>query len=529
MSLALAEERSLDIILQRLVEGLVDEGAALARVWLLDRGDICAACPLREECADQTRCLHLVASAGRSLDGTEDWSRLSGDFRRIPLGARKVGHIAATGAPVLVGDIRAERRWTPRADWVARESVRSFGGHPLVFRGEVLGVLGVFSRTPLDREAFEWLQMFANHAAVSIANARAFAEVERLRHQLEVENEWLRDEVKIAAGAGDLVGHSPAFQRVLQQIELVAPTSASVLVQGESGTGKELIARRIHERSLRRERPLVAVNCASIPHDLFESEFFGHVKGAFTGAVRDRAGRFHAADGGTLFLDEIGEIPFELQSKLLRAIQDGQFERVGDERTRRVDVRIIAATNRDLPQEVSLGRFRQDLFYRLSVFPIQLPPLRERLDDLPALTAHFVNTSSLRLGVSPGAVSRTQLDALRGYTWPGNIRELQNVLERAVILARGGPLRFDLAVPRDVKDAAPARRDQLGESERVLPDREFRKRERQNLLAALIDAGWRIYGPHGAAALLGIKPTTLASRMRSLKIERPRSATSHRS
>jgi transcriptional regulator with GAF, ATPase, and Fis domain len=300
-------------------------------------------------------------------------------------------------------------------------------------------------------------------------------------------------------------------------------------VQGESGTGKELIARRIHERSLRRERPLVAVNCASIPHDLFESEFFGHVKGAFTGAVRDRAGRFHAADGGTLFLDEIGEIPFELQSKLLRAIQDGQFERVGDERTRRVDVRIIAATNRDLPQAVSHGRFRQDLFYRLSVFPIQLPPLRERLDDLPSLTAHFVNTSSLRLGVSPGAVSRTQLDALRGYRWPGNIRELQNVVERAVILARGGALRFDLAVPRDVKDAAPARRDQSGASERVLTDREFRKRERQNLLAALIDAGWRIYGPNGAAALLGIKPTTLASRMRSLKIERPRSVTSHRS
>jgi transcriptional regulator with GAF, ATPase, and Fis domain len=531
MSLALAEERSLDVILQRLVQGLVDEGVALGRVWLLDRGDICDACPLRTECPDQARCLHLVASAGRSLDGTEDWARLSGDFRRIPLGIRKVGHIGATGSPVLLGDIASDTHWAPRTEWIARESIRSFAGHPLIFRGETLGVLGVFSRTPLDDDAFEWLRMFANHAAVSIANARAFAEIERLRAHLELENSYLREEVKVAVASGDIVGRSssPAFQRVLQQVELVAPTSASVLVLGESGTGKDIVARRLHERSLRRDKPLITVNCASIPRELFESEFFGHVKGAFTGAARDRAGRFQAADGGTLFLDEIGEIPLALQSKLLRAIQEGQFERVGDERTRHVDVRIIAATNRDLAREAANGRFRHDLYYRLSVFPIQLPPLRERLDDLAELAAHLVATASSRIGVSAAPVTRSQLDVLRRYSWPGNIRELQNVIERAVILARGGPLRLDLALPAGASDVLPPRERASEAVAGFVTDREFRKRERQNLVAALTDAGWRIYGKRGAAALLGIKPTTLASRMRSLKIERPRSAPANRS
>jgi transcriptional regulator with GAF, ATPase, and Fis domain len=529
VSLALAEERSLDVLLQLLVQGLVDERLALARVWLFDPGDICAACPLRDECADRTRCLHLVASAGRSLDGKEDWSRLTGDFRRIPIGARKVGHIGATGSSVFLRDISEEGRWPARPDWVARESIRSFAGHPLTFRGEVLGVLGVFSRTSLDEEDNEWLHMFANQAAVSIANARAFAEIERLHAQLELENSYLREEVKVRLASGNIVGAGPAFQRVLQQVELVAPTGASVLVLGESGTGKEVIARRIHERSLRRDRPLITVNCASIPRELFESEFFGHVKGAFTGAVRDRSGRFQAADGGTLFLDEVGEIPFALQSKLLRAIQEGQFERVGEDRTRRVDVRIVAASNRDLAQAIAHGHFRQDLYYRLSVFPILLPPLRERVDDIPELTTHFVRAASARLGVAAATVSRQQLDVLRRYGWPGNIRELQNVIERAVILARGGSLRLDLALPAGALDVPSTRRERPETPEGFVTDREFRKRERQNLLAALVDAGWKVYGRHGAAALLGMKPTTLASRMRSLKIERPRSASANRS
>jgi transcriptional regulator with GAF, ATPase, and Fis domain len=522
ISLAIAEERSLDVVLQRLVQGLVDAEAALARVWLFDAGDICATCPLSGECVDRTRCLHLVASAGGSLDGTEDWSRLTGDFRRIPAGARKVGHIGQTGSAVLLHKIGEDGRWTPRADWVARESIRSFAGHPLIFRGEVLGVLGVFSRTPLDKAAFEWLRMFASHAAVSIANARAFAEVERLRAQLELENAYLREEVSAPFSPLSIVGSGPSFRRVLEQVELVAPTSAGVLILGESGTGKELIARRIHERSARRHRPMITVNCASIPRDLFESEFFGHMKGAFTGALRDRAGRFQAADGGTLFLDEIGEIPLDLQGKLLRAIQNGEFERVGEEKTRTVDVRIVAATNRNLQTEVTLGRFREDLYYRLSVFPIQLPPLRERLEDIPALTALFVKAASARIGVPPAVVTRQELDALGRYAWPGNIRELQNVIERAVIVARGRPLRLDLAPESGPPEPALRVARQAPSSTEVVTERELRRRERQNLLAALVQADWKIYGGDGAAALLGIKPTTLVSRMASFKIERPR-------
>jgi len=501
VALAIAQERSLDAILGRLVEGLATEGVALARVWLIDAGDICATCTLRTECDDQTRCLHLVASAGRSLDGTEDWSRLTGDFRRIPLNARKVGYIGRTGSSVLLRDIGLDQRWTPRAEWVARESIRSFAGHPLIFRGETLGVLGVFSRTPLDDSAFEWLRTFANHAAVSIANARAFAEVERLREQLELENSYLREEVNVALSTGDIVGSSPALQRILQQIELVAPTGASVLLLGESGTGKELIARRIHDRSLRRDRPLIKVNCASIPRELFESEFFGHVKGAFTGALRDRAGRFQAADGGTLFLDEIGEIPVELQGKLLRVIQEGQFERVGEDRTRQVDVRIVAATNRDLQADAAQGRFRQDLYYRLSVFPIHLPPLRERIEDMSELTAHFVRAASARMNVPSARVTRQHLDALRQYSWPGNIRELQNVIERAVILARGGPLRLDIALPPGLREPRLRTVERPAEAPAVLmTDREFRQLERENLRAALAQADWKIYGRGGAAA-----------------------------
>jgi transcriptional regulator with GAF, ATPase, and Fis domain len=294
-----------------------------------------------------------------------------------------------------------------------------------------------------------------------------------------------------------------------------------VLILGESGTGKELIARRIHERSRRRGRALITVNCASIPRELFESEFFGHAKGAFTGALRDRAGRFQAADGGTLFLDEIGEIPFELQSKLLRAVQEGQFERVGEERTRRVNVRIVAATNRNLTHEIVQGRFRQDLYYRLSVFPIDVPPLRERFEDIPELTAYFVGRSAERVRVRPPNIGRHQLEALRRYSWPGNIRELQNVVERAVILSRGGgPLQFDLALPAGEPAAAP-QSEGTETVEGFVTAREFRERERQNLLAALIGAGWRIYGRDGAAARLGIKPTTLASRMKTLGIARP--------
>ena len=377
VALAVAQERSLDVVLARIAQGLAGQpGVALARVWLLAPGDICDRCHVRRECPDQTVCLRLVASAGRPTRSREDWSRLDGDFRRIPLNVRKVGRIGATGEGILIKEVADDTAWIARPEWALSEGIRSFAGHPLLFRDEVLGVLAIVTRTPLDEDAFAWLRVFADHAAVAIAHSRAFEEIRRLGEQLALENAYLREDAR--AVAGGIIGGSAPLQKTIEQIALVAPTDTSVLVLGESGTGKELVAQAIHDRSRRRERPLIRVNCGAIPRDLFESEFFGHVKGAFTGAFRDRVGRFQAADGGTLFLDEIGEIPLELQPKLLRAVQEGEYERVGEDRTRHVDVRLVAATNRDLAREIAAGRFREDLYYRLSVFLIEVPPLRQR-------------------------------------------------------------------------------------------------------------------------------------------------------
>jgi transcriptional regulator with GAF, ATPase, and Fis domain len=380
--------------------------------------------------------------------------------------------------------------------------------------------MGLFSRAGIDEQQFAWLRAFADHAAVAIANARAFEEIERLRTQLEMENRYLREEVKTTFG--DIIGESAALRQVLQQIEIVAPTEAGVLILGETGTGKELLARAIHERSTKRERPLIRVNCGAVPRELFESEFFGHVKGAFTGALKDRLGRFQMADGGTLFLDEIGEVPLELQSKLLRVLQEGQFERVGEDRTRQVDVRIIAATNRNLQQEAAAGRFRQDLYYRLSVFPITVPPLRERSEDIPILAKHFIDRTCGRLNCPPVRITPEQIKQLRCYAWPGNIRELQNVIERAVILARGGVLQLDHALPPHVLEtgSAPALQKISSAPPAVIREEIWKEQERENILAALEHARWKIYGTDGAAALLGVKPSTLAYRMKVLEIHK---------
>jgi PAS domain S-box-containing protein len=336
---------------------------------------------------------------------------------------------------------------------------------------------------------------------------------------LEWENEFLQDEVR--ENFGDIIGRSPAIQKVLTQVSTVAPTEANVLVLGESGTGKELVARAIHDLSARKEHPLVRVNCASIPKELFESEFFGHVRGAFTGAIKDRVGRFELADGGTLFLDEIGEIPLDLQSKLLRVLQEGQFERLGEERTRTVQVRLIAATNRDLLAEAKTGRFRLDLYYRLSVFPIEVPPLRERLDDLRQLADHFIRQSARRLGVPRPRLSKPHLQELQDYDWPGNVRELQNVIERAVILSRGSHLQFEL--PRRANRNGPPSGRALpsdGEEDGELSLDELVLREREIVSKALERSRWKIYGVDGAAALLKIKPTTLVSKMKRLGVRR---------
>lgn len=317
-----------------------------------------------------------------------------------------------------------------------------------------------------------------------------------------------------ATGAFDsILGRSPALLRILQQVEVVAATKASVLIFGESGTGKELIARSIHARSRRKGMPLVKVNCASIPQELFESEFFGHVRGSFTGAVRDRVGRFQAADGGSLFLDEVGEIPLSLQSKLLRVLQEGEFERVGEDRTRQVDVRMIAATNRVLPEEIREGRFRQDLYYRLSAFPIVVPPLRERKDDIPMLTAHFLERAGEQFDLPVPELTPAHLRLLMDWDWPGNVRELQHVVERALILGRGRTLPFDFAeMPGTRGDGV------VGLGDQVLTAREMQDLEVRNYRNALKRAQGRIYGATGAAALLGLPPTTLASRLKTLGI-----------
>jgi PAS domain S-box-containing protein len=336
------------------------------------------------------------------------------------------------------------------------------------------------------------------------------------RKTLELENEYLQEELRGNYRA--ILGDSPALKKVLAQIEMVAPTSASVLVLGESGTGKELVARAIHDRGPRKDAALVRVNCASVPRELFESEFFGHVRGAFTGAVRDRVGRFELAHGGTLFLDEIGEVPLELQSKLLRVLQEGQFEKVGEERTRTVDVRIIAATNRDLEAEVSAGRFRQDLYYRLSVFPIELPPLRDRGDDIVLLARQFLEQAARKLGRTPPRFTPIQMKELQAYDWPGNVRELQNVIERAVIRSMNGQLDLGLRSPGNAPGRASRKTDSVSTLAPASLD-DLKEHERNLLLDALAKTRGKIYGPDGAAALLGMKPTTLSSRVHRMGLK----------
>lgn len=346
------------------------------------------------------------------------------------------------------------------------------------------------------------------------------AERESSHLQLEDENAYLREQVEVALAFGGIVGQSKALHHILAEVELVAPTDATVLVLGESGTGKELLAREIHQRSRRAAHPLIKVNCSAIPREMFESEFFGHVRGAFTGAVRDRPGRFKLADAGTIFLDEVGDLPLDLQPKLLRVLQEGQYERVGDDTTRSIDVRVIAATNRDLSDDVKAGRFREDLYYRLSVFPIRIPPLRDRKEDIAPLAAHFISLVSKDIGVPEAHLNEQQVAALKNYDWPGNVRELQNVIERAVILARGGELRPEQVLVARGQERRASQPSHPPASE-VLSDEELRRRERANLIAALAKTSGRIYGVGGAAELLGLKPSTLQSRLRALGI-RPR-------
>jgi transcriptional regulator with GAF, ATPase, and Fis domain len=526
--LDMAREHRLPDLLRMVVDRLAESPrVALARIWLVQPTEGCAGCPMPAECIGRSTCLHLVASNGRSVaEPGVEWTRLDGAFCRFPLGVRKVGEIAATGEPMEIPDLSPEPPvWAADSGWMRAEGIAGFGGQPLVHRGEVLGVLAVFARGAVGPECMDWLRTLADHTAAAIATARAFEQIEQLRAKLERENEYLREEVTEAGAFGELIGQGPALGALARQIDLVAPTDAAVLLLGESGTGKELVARELHRRSKRAERPLVKVNCAAVPRELYESEFFGHAKGAFTGALRDRAGRFELADGGTLFLDEVGEIPLELQAKLLRVLQEGELERVGEERTREVNVRLIAATNRDLHAEVEAGRFRQDLYYRLSVFPVGLPPLRQRLEDIPLLAQHFLAQSARKLGRPRPRLTMANIQYLQAYNWPGNVRELQHVIERAVITADGGRLVIDLPSWRHPLPGAPP----AAAAYSIRTEAEMRQLEVDNLTAALRLTGGKISGPGGAAELLEMKPTTLASRIKALGLSHltRRAARSH--
>jgi transcriptional regulator with GAF, ATPase, and Fis domain len=490
-----------------------DEEVALARIWLLDKGDICETCVLRKECPNQDSCLHLTASKGRNIKGKSVWSDLDGNFSRIPIGIRKVGYVGKSGESVYLSDLLTTKSsWIANEDWIKAEKIEGFAAHPLKFQDDILGVIAVFSRKNISQESFEWLRVYAEQASIAIANARAFEEIEKLRQKLEDENDYLKEEIEETAQHKFLIGKSPVWAKILQQIELVGNSEATVLLTGESGTGKEMVARALHEASSRRDKPLVKVNCAAISNELFESEFFGHIKGAFTGAFKDRLGRFQLADGGTIFLDEMGELPLAMQGKLLRVLQEKQFERVGEDRTRTVDVRVIAATNRDLWKEVETGNFRQDLFYRLSVFPIHLPPLRERLEDIELLARHFLT----KYNGKDFSLTDNDIKTLQNYSYPGNVRELQNIVERAIILARCNRLNFTM--PQVLDRMIVTETQSVTEEKPILTYRDLKNLERENIIKALRESNYKIYGTGGASEILETKPTTLISKIKALEI-----------
>ncbi|MCC5793711.1 MAG: sigma 54-interacting transcriptional regulator [Chromatiales bacterium] len=463
--------------------------------------------------------LHTVDGQGRITAASDHWLTKLGYARDEVIGRPILDFLAEGSRAELLG--------------AGLQAMIENGQHQNVPRqmatrgGEVIDVL-MSSRPERDQNgAVRLLVASKDVTERNRAEARlreAYAEIERLKEELERERDYLREEVRVSMNFGHIVGESPSLRAMLARIEAVADTPASVLIIGETGTGKELVAHAIHQRSARADKPLVKVNCASIPHELFESEFFGHVKGAFTGAHRDRPGRFQLAHGGTIFLDEVGEIPLSLQGKLLRVLQEKQLERVGDDRTIDVDVRVIAATNQDLEAAVEAGKFREDLYYRLSVFPVQVPPLRRRGDDVVQLALHFVEQVCREFGRPCPQLTQADVEALRRYHWPGNVRELKNVIERALILSTGDTLRLDLSLSDAASPQAPSPEvaaEPLAQERTWITEKEMKTRQRANLVAALEAASWRVAGPNGAARMLGISPSTLADRMKSFRIRRP--------
>jgi len=414
--------------------------------------------------------------------------------------------------PVLIGREELARFSAEGSRWLVSQGVQSALCVPLITHNRALGTLSVASvrDQAFTQEDVDLLSQVANQIAIAVENAIAYRQIEELKDKLAEEKLYLEDEIRTEYNFEEIIGESAALKRALREVETVAPTDSTVLILGESGTGKELIARAIHNLSARRARTFVKVNCAAIPTGLIESELFGHERGAFTGAIAQKIGRFELADRGTLFLDEVGDIPLELQPKLLRVLQEREFERLGSTRTVRVDVRLVTATNRDLSRMVAEREFREDLFYRLRVFPIHLPPLRERRDDIPLLVRYFVQKHSQRVNRRIETIPSEAMETLTHYAWPGNVRELENFIERAVILSPGPALQVRVA---ELK--AP------GDSGVVNPQNAtLEAAEREHILRILNETNWVIGGPRGAAARLGLKRTTLQSRMQKLGIHR---------
>jgi formate hydrogenlyase transcriptional activator len=418
--------------------------------------------------------------------------------------------VLATGTPVIAHDTDVDRFPNPVFRRFVEAGLKSICSVPLITRDRILGTLALsrLSDVPWTQDDVEFLLQVAKQTAIAVDNALSYRQLAEMKERLATEKLYLEDEIRLDHNIGNMIGDGPAFQSVLKSVQIVAPTDSSVLILGETGTGKELVARAIHELSSRNKGSFVKVNCAAIPASLLESELFGHEKGSFTGAIAQRIGRFELAHQGTLFLDEIGEMPLELQPKLLRAIQDQEFERVGGTRTIRTNVRFVAATNRDLKAMVDENKFRADLYYRLHVFPVNVPALRERREDIPLLTRFFVQKHAQRMGRKIDTIPSSALEALVRYDWPGNIRELQNLIERSVILTKGSTL--DLAMP-DAAGRTPARH-RLAESSQPA--------ERERIIKALEEAKGQVGGPNGAAARLGLKRTTLQARMQKYNIAR---------
>ena len=422
-----------------------------------------------------------------------------------------------TRQPLILGVRDFDRFPSEVARRLIAKGLRSAVCVPLLRGERTLGALNVGSNrdAAFASDEVELLTQIANEMGIAVENALAFRQIEELKNKLSEEKLYLEDEIRTEYDFEEIVGESQPLKRVLQDVETVAPTDSTVIIQGESGTGKELIARAIHNLSRRRERTFVKVNCAAIPTGLLESELFGHERGAFTGAISQKIGRFELADKGTLFLDEIGDIPLELQPKLLRVLQEREFERLGSTRTVKVDVRLVTATNRDLSQMIANREFREDLFYRINVFPIALPPLRDRREDIPVLVRYFTQKYARRMNKRIETIPGESMEALAKWNWPGNVRELENFLERCVILTRGSVLHVPLAELRNevsesttAPSVAPAALTTLEEA------------EREHILRALRECSWVIGGKRGAAVRLGLKRTTLQSRVRKLGIER---------